>query len=197
MLRTRRGFSYTPQEQKLIARLDSPKEVQHYLNCLPYNWEKNGETLRSFRGVVAHQTAHCLEAVFFAAAILSEHGFPPLVLDLSSTDNLDHCLFLYKDGDCFGTVGISREPELFGKRARFSSVYQLIMSYFDDYVSEAGCIESYAVAQLDEIGRANWRFSSRNVWKVQDYLIELPHQSVRVAEERIEKIRQQITLPET
>ena len=43
-------------------------------------------TLRSFRGVVRHQTAHCLEAALAAAVILEQHGFPPLVLSFESID---------------------------------------------------------------------------------------------------------------
>ena len=39
-------------ERALIARLRTPAQVQAWLNALPYNVEKGGETLRSFRGVV-------------------------------------------------------------------------------------------------------------------------------------------------
>ncbi|MBI4519588.1 MAG: hypothetical protein HY701_02030, partial [Gemmatimonadetes bacterium] len=39
----------------------TPLQVQRYLRALPYNWEPGGETLRSFRGVVGHGEAHCLE----------------------------------------------------------------------------------------------------------------------------------------
>ena len=57
-----------------------------WLNALPYNTERGGETLRSFRGVVAHGTAHCLEAALFAAVVLEQHGYPPLVLSFESMD---------------------------------------------------------------------------------------------------------------
>jgi hypothetical protein len=53
----------------LIARLRTPLAVQRYLNALPYNTEPppGRATLRSFRGVARHHTAHCLEAALFAA----------------------------------------------------------------------------------------------------------------------------------
>ena len=53
-----------------------------------------GETKRTFRGVVAHHTAHCLEAALTAAVILEQHGFPPRVMSLESIDKLDHVVFV-------------------------------------------------------------------------------------------------------
>ena len=60
---------FTAAERRVIARLRTPAAVQEWLNNLPYNQEKAGETLRSFRGVVRHGTAHCLEAA--PAAVIS------------------------------------------------------------------------------------------------------------------------------
>ena len=42
----------TPAERRLVQRLRTPLAVQRWLNALPYNTEKGGETLRTFRGVV-------------------------------------------------------------------------------------------------------------------------------------------------
>ncbi len=80
----------------MIDRLRSPLAVQQWLNALPYNTEKGGETLRSFRGVVRTGTAHCLEAALAAAAIMEQHGYPPLVLSFESIDLLDHVIFVYR-----------------------------------------------------------------------------------------------------
>ena len=74
---------FTAAEQRVIARLRTPAAVQDWLNNLPYNQEKGGETLRSFRGVVRDGTAHCLEAALSAAKVKFEvfkypgtqHGF--------------------------------------------------------------------------------------------------------------------------
>ena len=84
--------------------------VQHWLNELPYNTEKGGETLRSFRGVVRTGTAHCLEAALAAAVILEQHRYPPLVLSFESIDLLDHVIFVYRGADGWGSVARSRDP---------------------------------------------------------------------------------------
>ena len=66
--------------------------MQRYLNALPYNTEPPPAraTLRSFRGVARRGTAHCLEAALFAATVLEQHGYPPLVISFESIDALDH-----------------------------------------------------------------------------------------------------------
>ena len=109
---------FTPRERRLIARLRTPLAVQQYLNRLPYNQEPHGRaTLRSFRGVVRHGCAHCLEAALFAAVVLEQHGYPPLVLSFESIDELDHVIFVYRRDGRWGSVARSRDPGLHGRKA--------------------------------------------------------------------------------
>jgi hypothetical protein len=82
--------SFTAAEWKLIQRLNTPFKVQRFFSSLPYNWEKDGATTRSFRELVKRNEAHCLEAAVSAAVILEQHRYPPLLLDLESQDLLDH-----------------------------------------------------------------------------------------------------------
>ena len=95
--------AFTPAERRVIDRLRTPAAVQAYLNALPYNTERGGETLRSFRGVVRTGTAHCFEAALFAAVVLEQHGYPPLVLSFESVDLLDHVIFVYRQRGRWGS----------------------------------------------------------------------------------------------
>ena len=99
-----KGPNFTRAERRLIARLKTPAQVQRWLNALPYNTEPppGRATLRSARGVVRHQTAHCLEAALAAAVILEQHGYPPLVLSFESVDELDHVIFVYRRAGRWG-----------------------------------------------------------------------------------------------
>src|SRR2546421_672599 len=91
--------AFTAKERKLIQRLRTPRQVQRWLTSLPYNWERRGGTMRSFREVVKRDQAHCLEAAVAAAVILEQQDYPPLLLDIESVDLLDHVLFVFqKDG---------------------------------------------------------------------------------------------------
>src|SRR3712207_6481721 len=65
--------AFTRREWKLIEAHRTPREVQRYLRTVPYNWELEGGTLRSFREVVRRNTAHCLEAALAAAVMLEQH----------------------------------------------------------------------------------------------------------------------------
>jgi hypothetical protein len=93
---------FTKKERALIRRLDTPSKVQRWLNALPYNTEKGGETLRSFRPVARLKTAHCCEAALFAAVVMEQHGYPPLVMSLESQDWLDHVIFVYRHNTGWG-----------------------------------------------------------------------------------------------
>src|SRR6266540_3603882 len=95
--------AFTAKEWQLICRLSTPAKVQRWLTSLPYNWEREGGTMRSFREVVKRNEAHCLEAAVAAAVILEPHGFPPLLLDIESIDLLDHVIFVFQEDGLWGS----------------------------------------------------------------------------------------------
>jgi len=175
---------FTPVERALVQRLRSPPAVQRWLRSMPYNWEKGGETLRSFRGVVRLGTAHCLEAALAAAVVLEQHGYPPLLLSFESADKLDHVLFLFRQDGRWGAVARSRDPGLHGRKPVFRSPRQLAASYQDAYVDLTGRVTGYAVADLRELGGYDWRLSARNVWKVEKWLVDYPHRALPTPERR-------------
>jgi hypothetical protein len=180
---------FTPVERRLIGRLRTPELVQRYLNRLPYNTERHGDTLRSFREVVRHKTVHCLEAALFAACVLEQHGYPPLRLTFESVDGLDHVLYLYRRRGRWGTVARSRDPGLHGRKAVYRSLRALTMSYFDAYIDPTGEIEGFASFDLRELGRYDWRFARKNMWKVERILIDVPHRRIRVPRKRVKAMR--------
>lgn len=171
-------IAFTSAERRLIRRLDTPARVQHFLNRLPYNDEPRppGETLRSFRGVLRTRTAHCLEAALAAAVILEQHGYPPLVLSFESIDKLEHVLFAYRHRGRWGSIARSRDPGLHGRKPVFRTARGLATSYFEPYLDFTGCITAYAVVDLnEELGSYDWRLSEKNIWKVEQMLIDYPH----------------------
>jgi len=165
--------------------------VQEYLRRLPYNWETEGETLRTFRGVVEHGSAHCLEAALSAATIMEQHGYPPLLLDLESQDQLDHVLFLFKRRGLWGTVARSRDAGLHGRKPVFRTIRNLVMSYVDPYVDGSGRIQGYGVADLRTLVRSDWRLSTKNVREVERSLIKMPHRKIRTSNHRYQAILRQ------
>jgi hypothetical protein len=183
--------AFSPRERRLIAGLRTPLAVQRYLNRLPYNNEPGGRaTLRSFRGVVRHGCAHCLEAALFAAVVLEQHGYPPLVLSFESIDALDHVIFVYRRGGRWGSVARSRDPGLHGRKAVFATPRALALSYFDPYIDFTGCIKGYAVVDLrPTMGDYDWRLAETNVWKVERMLLDYPHRPIRSSRRRVDRWR--------
>lgn len=182
-------LAFTPAERRLIQRLRAPEAVQRYLNKLPYNTERHGDTLRSFRQVVRRGTAHCLEAALFAACVLEQHGYPPLLLTFESVDHLDHVLFLYRKNGRWGTVARSRDPGLHGRKPVFKTLRALTMSYFDAYIDATGCIEGFASYDLRKLTDYDWRFARRNMWKVERTLVGVPHSRVKFSQAHVDRMR--------
>jgi hypothetical protein len=181
--------SVTPRERQLIARLRTPRQVQQYLNALPYNHEPNGGTLRSFRGVVSRGCAHCLEAALFAAVVLEQHGYPPLVISFESIDKLDHVIFAYRTGGGWGSIARSRDPGLHGRTPSFRTARALAASYRDPYVDFTGRVTAFALVDLNAVmGTYDWRLSARNVWKVEQVLIDYPHQPLVMSDARYRRL---------
>ena len=171
-------------ERRVVASLGSPGAVQSWLNDLPYNTERRGETLRSLRGVIRHGTAHCLEAALAAAVILEQHRYPPLVLSFESIDLLDHVIFVYRGPKGWGSVARSRDPGLHGRKAVFATPRALALSYLDPYIDLTGRVKAYAVVDLRALGRYDWRLSDSNVWKVERVLLDWPHRPIRYSDRR-------------
>lgn len=174
--------AFSAREWRLIERLNTPRKVQLWLNAMPYNSETDGETLRTFRGVLRTGMAHCLEACLTAAVILEQHGYPPLVMSIESQDWLDHVVFLYKHEGRWGCIGRSRDPGLHGRKAAFRSPREVALSYVEPYVDYSGRVRGYGVANLDEaLPDYDWRFARGNVWKVERLLIDWPHRKIRTS----------------
>ena len=183
---------FTPAERRIIRRCRTPASVQAFLNRLPYNTEPapGGATLRSFRGVVRHGTAHCLEAALAAAVILEQHGYPPLVLSFESIDELDHVLFVYRHRGRWGSVARSRDPGLHGRKAVFPTARALALSYVEPYVDYSGRVTAYTVVDLRTLlGTYDWRLSERNVWKAERVLLDAPHRPIKSSDKRFRELR--------
>lgn len=179
---------FTASEWKLVHRLNTPAKVQRFFSTMPYNWERDGGTMRSFRELTKRGEAHCLEAAVAAAVILEQHEYPPLLLDLESEDLLDHVLFVFKDNGRWGSIGRSRDIGLHGRRAVFRSLRDLAWSYFDPYVDFSGRLKGYGLSCLYELGAYDWRFSARKMSKIEDHLRGIPHKQLHSSDERYEKL---------
>jgi hypothetical protein len=176
---------FMPREWRLIQRLNTPSRVQRWLNRLRYNTEAKGGTQRSFRSVLRVGSAHCMEAALFAAVVLEQHGYPPVVMSIESKDWLDHVVFLYTTRGRWGTIARSRDPGLHGRKPVFRSPRDVALSYVEGYVDYTGRVRGYGVCNLAEaLPHYDWRFSLKNLWRVEQLLIDWPHKKIKTSDRR-------------
>jgi len=64
----------------------------------------------------------------------------------------------------------------------------LAYSYFEPYVDNTGRLIGYGPANLYDLGNYDWRFSRRNIWKVERHLQEIPHKPLPSSERRYRRL---------
>ena len=165
-------------ELRLLRKLSTPEKIQEYLDDLPYNKEKEGETCFSPRRVIRHNTAHCFEGALFAAAALRVNGRPPLILDLEAVRDDDHVIAVYRTNGCWGAIGKSNYAGLRLRSPVYRNLRELALSFFEHYYNVAGekTLRAYSrpvnLARFDPI---NWMTSEQPLWPIPEYLVEVKH----------------------
>ena len=163
---------------KLLRKLSTPEKIQRYLDDLPYNKEKDGETCRSPRLVLEYNTAHCFEGALFAAAALRVNGRPPLILDLESVRDDDHVIAVYRSNGCWGAIAKSNYAGLQFRSPVYRTLRELALSYFEHYYNLNGekTLRAYSrpvsLARFDPI---DWMTTEEPLWAIADYLCTIKH----------------------
>lgn len=179
---TRVASGLTEEEYEMLEQLSTPIKIQDFLNALPMNFEKEGDTHRSPRAVLAAGKAHCIEGAMLAATALWIHGEPPLILNLSARlgrGDVDHVITLYKRNGYFGAISKTNHSVLRFRDPIYRTLRELALSYFNEWFllsSGEKTLECYS-KQLDLEARFGtaWITKVKDVWEVAEALSLLPH----------------------
>jgi len=129
----------SPAERKIFAKLTTPQKIQNYLDTLPINYERGGETYMSPRRMLKAKTAHCFEGALFAAAVFAYHGQKPLLMDLRAVRPYqDHVLALFRVNGLWGAISKTNHVVLRYRDAVYRSPRELALSYLHEYVESDG-----------------------------------------------------------
>ncbi|MDQ5950178.1 MAG: hypothetical protein QG585_120 [Patescibacteria group bacterium] len=130
----------TKKELSILKKLNAPIKIQNFLDKMPINFEKDGETYMSPRRALRENKAHCFEGALIAALALWVNGEEPLLLDLKAvTSDVDHVVALYKKNGYWGAISKTNHATLRFRDPVYKSVRELAMSYFHEYfVNETG-----------------------------------------------------------
>lgn len=169
-------------ELHILKRLSSPQKIQDFLNALPANFEKNGDTALSPRRVLREGHAHCIEGAILAALALYHHGQKPLLLDLtSSLRDQDHVVALFRHGKYWGAISKTNHAVLRYREPVYRTVRELAMSYFHEYFLNDGTktLRSYSdPVDLSRLKDTDWMISEKNLWYIVDLLNDAPHHDI-------------------
>mgnify|MGYP003419693545 FL=1 len=130
----------TKKELSILKKLNAPIKIQNFLDKMPINFEKDGETYMSPRRALRENKAHCFEGALIAALALWVNGEEPLLLDLKAVpSDVDHVVALYKKNGYWGAISKTNHAALRFRDPVYKSVRELAMSYFHEYfVNETG-----------------------------------------------------------
>ncbi len=187
-MRSAENFNLSKEELHLLRRLSTPEKIQQYLEDLPYNKEREGETCLSPRRVVRYNTAHCFEGALFAAAALRVNGRPPLILDLEAVRDDDHVIAVFRVNGCWGAIGKSNYAGLRFRSPVYRNLRELVISYFEHYYNLDGekTLRAYSrpvnLARFDTMG---WMTAEDDLWSIPEYLVEIKHTPIAQITRRV------------
>lgn len=128
-----------PKEFSVVNRFRVPGDIQDFLNTLPMHFTGRRHTYASPLVVLETKRAHCMEGAMLAAAALWRLGYPPLLLDLTTTaQDDDHVVALFKKGKGWGAISKTNHAVLRYRDPVYRDPRELAMSYFNEYFLDSG-----------------------------------------------------------
>ncbi len=182
---------FTKKEMAMMRKMNTPAKVQDFLNGLPFNFEKGGETLKSPLFILRSGNAHCLEGALLGAYILSLHGFPPLVLHLKTTkEDYDHVIAPFKIKGLWGALSKTNHAVLRYREPIYKNTRELVMSYFHEYFLNDGkkTLRQYSKPLNLNTFEKNWMVMEEDLWSIDQELDKIKHYDI-LSKAHIKKLR--------
>ncbi len=184
-------LSFSQKEISLLKKLNTPAKVQDFLNSFPFNFEKNGETLKSPLFVLQEKKAHCFEGALLGAYILSLYGYTPYLLHLKSVkEDYDHVIAPFKQNGFWGALSKTNHAVLRYREPVYKNIRELVLSFFHEYFLDDGkkTLRQYSTLfNLNTLKNA-WATSEKDLWEIDKKLDKIKHFDI-VPKNYIKKLR--------
>jgi len=170
-------------EQKIFQKLNTPQKIQDFINKIPNNFERKGETCQSPRRVLKNKSAHCIEGALLASVILNFHKRPALLVHLHTTkEDEDHVIAIFKENGRFGAISKSNHLVLRYRDPVYLSTRELVMSYFHEYwglKTRHKNLRAYT-EPIDIIKKFgdSWITEEKDLWDINDFIFHAPHKQI-------------------
>lgn len=186
------------EKWRLLKALSSPEKVQDFLNSMPFNFERGGETHRSVEETLKRGRAHCFEGALVAAAAFWIHGRRPLLFDLTTIrSDLDHVVALFEKDGYWGAVSKTNHAVLRYREPIHRDMRELAASYFHEYFLPDGRktlrsfsrpfdISKYGTTPADS--GINWITTKENLAELAHMLDKSPHSKI-ISPKQVKSLR--------
>jgi hypothetical protein len=170
----------TKREEAKLRRLNTPAKIQDFLDRLPINHEKNGDTHYSPRRVLREGRAHCIEGALVAAAALWLQGRRPLLLDLKTKvhDDDEHVVALFRDNGFWGAISKTNHAVVRYRDPIYRTVRELALSWYHEYFRDRDGLKTLASYSrpfdLRRLGES-WVTAEEDLWHLDELLNATPH----------------------
>lgn len=195
-MNSKADFGLNNEELKFLKKLNTPNKIQDYLDTLPVNWEKRGETYMSPRRVLLAKKAHCIEGAMLAVLTLKLSGQKAWLLDLKSYDGDDHVVAMYEQNGYFGAISKTNHAVLRFRDPVYKNVHELAKSYFHEYINtKTGekTLRSYSKPyDLFKYFKNEWIVTDREMHDLAESLDKAPHYKIfptKKAQKNIKNLR--------
>lgn len=131
------------------------------------------------RRVLREKKAHCIEGALLAATALWLHGEAPLLLDLVSTkEDDDHVVALYKKNGYWGAISKTNHATIRFRDPVYKTIRELALSYFHEWFMNkngAKTLRSYSTPLTMKRFGTEWITAEYDLWWLDRELNALPH----------------------
>lgn len=182
---------FTKKEKALFKKLNTPGKAQDFLNTIPFNFEKDGETLRSPLFTLRNKQAHCFEGALLGAYILSQHGFTPYIMYLKAEQSdYDHVIAPFKVRGFWGALSKTNHAVLRYREPVYKNIRELAMSYFHEYFLDNGqkTLRQYSKLLNLNSFEKGWPVMEGDLWGIDDALDKSKHYDI-VPKHHLKKLR--------
>jgi hypothetical protein len=173
------NLGLTKKEFSIFKKLNTPIKIQDFLDDMPTNFEKGGETNMSPRRALRENKAHCFEGALIAAAALWINGEEPLIMDMKAPHpDVDHVLCVYKRNGYWGAISKTNHATIRFRDPVYKSIRELAMSYFHEWFMDKNgkkTLRSFSNPYNMKKQGVDWITSEKDLWHLVDVLDALPH----------------------
>jgi hypothetical protein len=165
-------------EFHVLRKLDRPRKVQDFLDRIPTNKERGGETCMSPLMMLRRNKAHCMEGALLAALALWMHGNAPLILDLkTSAADVDHLVALFRVDGYWGGITKTNHAVLRYREPIYRDVRELAVSYFHEYIMNDGAKTLRQYSEPFDLRKwhGNWTTADEHLWDLERAIDLSPH----------------------